>query len=199
MKQHKRTAVFLWVIFYIAIFAIISKAQVTETITGTVLSYGTGLNTRARTSPFTLTIKGHTSDDRAQSLLRLLQDEGQDALLKGIEDTDLGRFSINNNVGVTINAVHETNVDGKRRLYIVFERWMQFAELRGGYRSRDYPFGFIDLYIDPETGRGEGTYIAAARIRWRDGNGGNGPHVEVEDFATFPAKLLSVRARPGRP
>ena len=54
-----------------------------------------------------------------------------------------------------------------RRIYIVFERWLQFAELRGGYRSLDYPFGYIELNIDPATGNGEGTYIAAARIRWR--------------------------------
>jgi hypothetical protein len=170
-----------------------TEAQRRETFTGTVLSYGSGFNTRMRTGNFTLDLRNLTSDQDANRFLDQLRNDGQDSLLSGIRNEDLGRFSISGNLGQRINAARETTVDGKRRIYVVFERWMQFAELRGGYRSRDYPFGYIELNIDPRTGRGEGTYIAAARIRWRKADNGQGDHVEVEDFGTYPARLMNVR------
>lgn len=173
----------------------VSAQQRRESFTGTVLSYGTGLSTRAVTRQFTLDITGRTSPEQTNRFLGILQESGQDALLREIDDANLGRFSVGANVGTRINYVSDNVVNGRRRIFVVFERWTQFAELRGGYRSLDYPFGVIELSIDPETNRGEGTYIAAARIRW-DSRGNNGqPQVEIENFATFPARLLGVQRR----
>ena len=178
----------------IAALAVMVHAQ-NETFTGTVLSYGSGFNTRSVTAPFTLRIKHYTSPDEAANYLRILQDGGQDDLLKAIKNEDVGTFSVGGSIGRTLNAAVERTVDGQRRIYIAFERWTRFAEVRGGYRSLDYPFGYIELTIDPATGKGEGTYIAAAHIRWKRDKEGNSSHVEVEDFATFPARLLNVRSK----
>jgi hypothetical protein len=46
--------------------------------------------------------------------------------------------------------------------------------------------------VDPRTGKGEGTFFGAAKIRFRRGD------VEIEDFGMFPGKILNVRMR-GRP
>ncbi len=179
----------------IALFANNAIAQQSdETYTGTILSYGSGFNTRTTTNTFTIKVKGSTPDDQAQSFLNLLQTGGQDDLLSAIKKENLGTFSIGGRLARTVNVVRERNVDGKLRIHIAFERWTQFAELRGGYRSLDYPFTYIELLIDPATGKGEGTYIAAAQIRWKKDKDGNGSHVEIEDFATFPARLLNVRS-----
>ena len=165
-----------------------------ETYTGTLLSYGTGLNTRTYTAPFTLTIDRQTSDQRAQSLLGLLQEGDQNSLLDAVRQEDVGRFSINGHIGPRVNVVREHNIDGKIRIFAVFERWKNFGELRGGYRSLDYPFGVIEMYIDPQTGKGQGTYVAAAKVRWdHDRSGQN--QIEIENFATFPAKLMGVTRR----
>lgn len=171
------------------------NAQTRETYTGTVLSYGTGFNTRTVTRQFTLTIDGTTSEQEAQEYLSILQSGGQDDALKAIKKQELGRFSVGANVGIPVNVVRETVTNGQRRIFIVFERWMQFAELRGGYRSMDYPFGVIEMTIDEATGKGEGTYIAAAQIRWKQDKKTKEYQVEIENFATFPARLLSVSRR----
>lgn len=171
------------------------KISAQETFTGTVLSYGSELNTRSVTRPFTLNLKGRTSDADAQRYLGILQDSGQDGVLDAIKKEDHGSFSVGSQIGRTLNVVRESTVDGKTRIFIVFERWTQFAEVRGGYRSLDYPFGVIELFIDPATGKGEGTYIAAARIRWKKDKKTNADQVEIEDFATFPARLLGVTQR----
>jgi hypothetical protein len=73
------------------------------------------------------------------------------------------------------------------------ERWIGFGELRGGYRSLDYPFSYIEIMIDPRTGKGEGTFIPAAQIRFKTKNGQS--QVEIEDFGTFPGRLMGVTMR----
>lgn len=184
---------FLAAILLTAFFAFSANAQVRERFTGTVVFYGSGLNTRTGTTDFTLDIKGRTSDDQAQNYLNILKDDGQDKVLDAIDDVENGRFSVGPRVGVPVNVVRETDETGKRRIFIVFKRWMQFAELRNGFRSVDYPFGVIELNIDPQTGKGEGEYFAAAQIKWK-AKEGKTPEIQVENFATFPAKLIGVQS-----
>ena len=166
-----------------------------EVYTGTIVSYGSGFDTRTVTRTFTLTINGLTTNEQAQGYLDILKEGSQNEVRDAIVKQDLGRFSVGANVGVPINVVRESVADGKRRIFIVFERWTQFAEVRGGYRSLDYPFGVIEMFIDERTGKGEGTYIAAAKVRWNYDEKEKRQQVEIENFATFPAKLLGVTQR----
>lgn len=192
MKRLYYLAAAAFVVLFVVDAAAIAQSR--ETFTGTVLSYGTGRNTRTSTNTFTLNITGVTSAADAQRQLSILQESGQDALLKEISGNDLGNFSVGGRLGRRINSVSVSDDDGKRRIFIVFERWLRFSELRGGYRSVDYPFGVIELSIDPSTGRGDGTYIEAAQIRWKRDKKSNQYIVEVENFATFPSKLMGVRS-----
>jgi hypothetical protein len=86
-------------------------------------------------------------------------------------------------------------VNGQRRIIAVFRRWMNFAELRGGYRSEDYPYSVIEIYVDPRTGKGEGTFVPAAKIRWQQNKKTGQNQVEIEDFSTFPDRLMGVTVR----
>lgn len=175
-----------------ALFAFGANAQSRERFTGTIVYYGSGANTRTGTTNFTLDITGETSDEQAKNYLNILKKDGQNKVLDAIDDQEIGRFSVDSNIGIPVNVVRENDSDGNRRIFVVFKRWTQFAELRYGYRSVDYPFGVIELRIDPRTGKGEGTYIAAAKVRFDDDNGRS--QVEIENFATFPAKLLGVQS-----
>lgn len=169
-----------------------------ETYTGTVISYGSGRNIRTTTNTFTLIINGETPDSEVSRLVGILQEGGQDRLQNAINDEDLGRFSVGGRVGPTLNAVTIDQVDGRKRIRALFERWIRFGELRWGARSVDYPFGYIELFIDPQTGRGEGTLIEAAQIRWKRNKDLGQYVVEIENFATFPAKLIGVTQRGAR-
>jgi len=195
MRTKLRSLVALMSLLFAASFA--ANAQ-RETYTGTVVSYGNGFATRMQTGTFNLTINRLTSDQRAQQLLGMLQEGSDDALLDQLDKEDVGSFSINGRIGPRLNVVRESDVNGQRRIFAVFRRWMNFGEIRGGYRSTDYPYGVIELYVDPRTGKGEGTYIAAARIRWRQDKKSGQYNVEIENFATYPARLIGVTRRGGR-
>jgi hypothetical protein len=189
----------VFILTFCALFSSIKTANAqqaaNEEYTGTIISLD---GARARTAFFTLRIKGQTSDEQARQYLGILQDAGQDRALSAIRNNDLGSFSIGGNLARNINVVRETTVDGRRRIFIVFERWTGFAEERYGYRSLDYPFGVIELFLDPRTGKGEGTYIAAARIRFNTDSKTNQNQVEIENFGTFPARLTVVKQTGGR-
>jgi hypothetical protein len=187
----------LFAISVIILAGIVSAQAQKETYTGTVVSYGNGLTGRMQTGTFTLTIDRYTSDQTAQNLLGLLQEGNDDTLLNQMDNEDVGRFSINGRVGPRVNVVRSKMIDGQQRIFAVFRRWMNFGEIRGGYRSTDYPYGVIELYVDPRTGKGEGTYIAAARINWRQNKKTGDNQIEIENFATYPARLLGVTRRSG--
>ena len=187
MKKAYMIAIFM---VLLAILHISAEAQRGMTFTGTAVIYGSGFNTRTITRTFTLTINRRTSDAEAARYLNTLDRGGQDALLREIDQNDLGRFSLSGSVGERLNAVIIDQDGGDTRIRAVFRRWVGFGELRRGARSTDYPFGYIEVRYDPRTGRGEGTFIPAARIRFRGGN-----TVEIEDFGTFPGRLMGVQMR----
>ena len=166
-----------------------------QTYTGTVVSYGSGFNTRTTTNTFTLIVNRETPESEVGRLVGILQEGGQDRLQEAIRKNDLGNFAVGGRVGRTLNAVVIDEVEGRRRIRALFERWIRFGEIRGGYRSVDYPFGYIELFVDPNTGRGEGTLIEAAQIRWDRDKKSNQYVVEIENFGTFPARLMGVSLR----
>lgn len=183
------------ILFTIAIFSSAASAQVIETYTGTIISFGSGRNTRTTTRSFTLDIKKFTSDEDAQRSLGILIEGGQDVLLKELKNQNLGKFALSGRLSRDVNFVRTFEEDGKKKLIAVFERWIDFAEVRGGYRSLDYPFSYIEIVIDPATGKGDGTFIGAARVRWVRDKRSDDYHVEVEGFATFPSRLMGVQRK----
>jgi hypothetical protein len=185
--------------FFAMFFAVSASAygQGGTTLTGTAVIYGTGFNTRTISRLFTMTVNGRTSPAEATRYLNILERGGQDDLLRELSRNDLGRFALGGSIGQPLGAVIVDEADGSTRIRAVFQRWIGFGELRYGLRSVDYPFGYVEIRLDPLTGRGEGTIIPAARIRFRNGRNGGMDTVEIEDFGTFPGRLMGVRMRGG--
>jgi len=160
-----------------------------RTITGTVYFMS---GRRPGTSlPFTLRINRITTADEVRQLNSALQAGKQDELLRELSRLDAGRIQIGTGVGLPANAIMVDNQgNGRTKITVIYQRDVRFGELRRGARSTNYPFGYAEMYV----GRGdnEGMLIPAAHVRLRDGN-----TWEVEDFGTFPARLMGLRVRGG--
>lgn len=194
MKRH----IFFYAILILSFFAVATGpafGQRATTFTGTAIIYGSGMNTRTTSRTFTLTVNGQTSPADRSRYLETLANGGQDALKDALRNNDLGRFALGGSVGNRLGAVAVDQVEGKTRVRAVFERWIGFGELRGGYRSVDYPFGYIEVIVDPKTGKGDGTFFPAARVRFKAGKNGSSDTVEIEDFGTWPSRLMGVVMR----
>jgi len=158
-----------------------------RTITGTV--YFISGRRPGLSLPFTLVINRITTADEVSQLNSALQAGKQDELLRTLSHADAGRIQIGSGVGVPANAIMVNDQgDGRTKVTVLYQRNLRFAELRFGARSVDYPFGYAELYVG--RGENEGMLIPAARVRLRDGN-----TWEVEDFGTFPARLMGLRVR----
>jgi hypothetical protein len=162
-----------------------------EVYTGNLIYVGGSRGTV--TSNFTLRIDSYTSDDEVLRLTRLLRDGKQDALLDVIGNRRLGTIQIGTNIGQDINAVWvSVGEEGERKITALSKRWVGFFERRRGTRSIDYPFTYVELFID-ERGRGDGGLIPAAKVRALSDK-----TIEVENFGIYPARLTNVKRRGGR-
>lgn len=159
-------------------------------ITGTVV--GMGGRFGGRTLPFRLIINRYTSAEEVQQLNAALQSGGQDNLLQVLSKMNAGQIQVGNGVGVPANAIIVTPQQmGDVKITVLYQRTIQFFELRYGTRSSDYKFGYAEIYLRGR-GNSQGTFIPAAKVRLRDGN-----VWEVEDFGEFPARLMGLQARGG--
>lgn len=160
-----------------------------RTITGT--AYFIGGRRPSRSLPFRLIANRLTTPDQVQQLNSALQSGGQDELMRTLSHMQAGRIEIGTGVGVPANVIiSSSDGEGRTKLVVLYQRELGFGELRYGARSSDYRFGYAELYVG--RGANEGMLIPAARIRLRDGN-----TWEVEDFGTFPARLMGLQVRGG--
>jgi hypothetical protein len=141
--------------------------------------------------PFTLEITGYTPDEEVQQDFQVLRTQGQDDFMKAIKNKKLGFLAFDGQVGRDLNFILETQTENGRKITILFERWLQMFELRYGTRSQDYPFAYLELFIN-DNGKGEGSLIGLAKVSFDKKNPNN---LDIENFGTYPAKLMGVGLR----
>jgi hypothetical protein len=138
---------------------------------------------------FTLTIEGYTPEAEVNRLTDLLRREGQDEFWRAVDKGKRGTIQIGSGLSRDLNAVWVTQTEEGRKISAIAERWLGFGELRRGARSVDYPFTYIELWVE-EDGDVEGSLFPAARIRYKGDK-----TIEVENFGIYPARLVNVKQR----
>lgn len=165
------------------------RGAASQRVVGTVVGIGAGrLSARSYSYPFTLIVNSYSSADDVARLSAAMRGGSQEELLSALSRLDAGRIAVGNNVGVRANAVISTpTAEGGTKLTVLFERNVNFFELRYGTRSADYRFGYAEIYLD-RAGRGQGTFIPAAKVSLE------GDTWVVEDFGVYPARLMGMRS-----
>jgi hypothetical protein len=160
-----------------------------EVYTGTVVAVAGPFG--GASHPFTLEIKGYTPPEEAQRVFEILRTRGQDEFTKAISKEKFGVFSVDGQVGRDLNFVQESQTEKGRKITILFERWLRMFEVQYGTRSQDYPFTYVELFVNDD-GKGEGSIVGLAKI---SANKKNPNNLDVENYGTYAAKLSGVELR----
>jgi hypothetical protein len=161
-----------------------------EVYTGTIVN----MSGRSASIGFNLTLESKTSDEEALRYLNILATQGQDEFLDAIKKNNLGYIAATGQTRRDLLVVREHIIEGQRRIIAAFERWQGFWEVRGGYRSTDYPFSIIEIIFD-QKGKGTGTFIGLAQVRMKKDKKTEKLALEIENFGSFPAKVMGVIRR----
>lgn len=189
--KHRRLWIIVCALCYLTLFQQqipSARAQSSkQRINGTAVGIGGRFGGQSR--QFSLIVNNYAGPSQVRELNDALRRGGDEELLRTLSGMDSGRIQIGNGVGVRANAViADPWGQGGTKLTVFYERNINFYERRYGARSQDYRIGYAEIFLD-RNGKGQGTLIAAARVRLKDGN-----TWEVEDFGVFPAKLMGLRA-----
>ncbi|PWT89118.1 MAG: hypothetical protein C5B55_11895 [Blastocatellia bacterium] len=138
-------------------------------------------------------IKAYTDDATTKQLAGALVEGGQDALTKALEKQDeIGGIRLTGHVGFyDFKLIRSRKTPTGRRIVLVCDRPLQFAEVYSGSRSSDYTLGILILDLKKnEKGKevGTGTLYYAAKVKIK-----NGKTIQIEHFQIDPIRLVNVK------
>jgi hypothetical protein len=131
-----------------------------------------------------------SSDAEFERLLNTFKEKGPDRLLDALRDTKpVGTIRPPQGLGWDLRfARQEPLEDGGRRVIIITDRPIGFAEAVRQPRTMDYPFTVIELRLDGK-GEGEGRASIATRLTWNRRMN----TIELENYDIQPVLLNRIR------
>ena len=161
-----------------------------ERFEGRVADAGTFGN--VGTNFFSIEVDEYTSDEEFIEFMEILAGGGPRRLEDAFLRSRKGRIVINS-MGYDIALVRSTPTESGRVVRVFTVRHLGFDESTRQTRSREYPFGMIELHLN-HNGRGDGVLVVAAKLQLNaDGR------LEVETFretySTLAFRLMNVEAR----
>jgi hypothetical protein len=156
-------------------FATLAYGQGRMTIQATAKGTSTQLG---RMIDVNIYIEAYSTPDDRKALIDAFKRRGQDGLVDALQDMKAKgrvRFS-SGGVGNEVKYIIELPSKKGRRLRLITDRWLSFAELYNSNRIADYNVGAIELNLTPD-GKGTGTVLPACRLTMNKEK-----QVEIETF-----------------
>jgi len=175
----------------VALTAISASAQSAPAQKEEFTAFGANLNA-GRSGVVQITIDTWSPDDARQSLIQAFTEKGQEEMLKVLlKMPRLGFIRLPNTMGHDIHyAVQQPLPDGGRRVIVVTDRPIGFAEARNSSRSMDYPFTMVEFRFNT-AGVGEGRMSTGTQIvKSKDGT-----HLELEMWQNTPVQFTQVKSK----
>ena len=161
-----------------------------ERFEGRIANTGTFGN--AGSNFFSIQVDEYTSDEEFIEFLEILAGGGPRRLEDAFLRSRKGRIVINS-LGYDIALARSAPTERGRVVRVFTVRHLGFDESVGRSRSREYPFGMIELQLN-HNGRGDGVLVVAARLQL-DPDGRLQVETFRETFGTPAFRLMNVEAR----
>ena len=152
----------------VSLFLLLAGIGTTVQAQGRMMIQATAMGTSTQMGQMynvNILIQQLSTPDDQKRLIEAFKRSGQDGLVDALEDMKpKGRVRFaSGGVGNDVKYIIELPSENGRRLRLVTDRNIAFAELHQGTRSRDYSVGAIELLLTPD-GKGSGTVLPACRL-----------------------------------
>ena len=128
-----------------------------------------------------------TSDEEALRFVKTLKEKGQDAVVRELEKSDVGRLTASRGGIVRLSVARRFESETGTVVRLFTARPLLFLEQFAGTRSTNYPISLIELMLDKD-GNGQGAVVGAARVKiTEDGR------LELESLGNQYVKITNVR------
>jgi hypothetical protein len=154
---------FVCILSALVVFGTSAQGQKSMTIQATAMGTSTQMGQIYNVN---ILIQQYSTPEERQLLINAFKTKGQDGLIDVLEDLKpKGRVRFaSGGVGNDVKYIMELPSEkGTRRLRLVTDRNLAFAELYHGTRSREHSVGAIELLLTPD-GKGSGTVLPACRL-----------------------------------
>jgi|SRR5579862_469079 len=188
MKNRNRRVGFLLAFVCIFVLAFYGQDEKKQPEAYSGIAVGTGGSVGGKSIQFDFRITSYTTDGQVDNFAALLKEKGQDALMKALEKEDKGRLNPVGSVGNEIAVARKRQQGTETIITIVTTRKMSFTELYNSGRSKDYPFGYMQVTLN-DKGEGTGQIMAAAKVKFNKKSG----HYEIESYGNQYIKAVNVR------
>lgn len=137
-----------------------------------------------------IAIERYTTAGERETMQTAFKKRGQDGLLSALQKAPkVGSFRVPGNLSWDIKyAFHFRGRDNRKRIFLITDRNVSFAEASARPRSLDYPFTVIELRVD-DSGFGEGQVMVAAAVSFERND------LSIEEFLDRPIRLTKVRKK----
>jgi hypothetical protein len=158
----------------------------------TIQAQAMGQNTAAgKTFSVTITIDSYSTPDDQKALIDAFTQGGQAALSKTLSKMKpKGRLAVTGTLGYDIGYVRTFPNENGRKIRLITDRPIKFAEARNNGRSKDYDLSAIELNISNDNSKSSGSLIVGLRVKVDKDN-----QLVFESFGSGPWKLVNIMER----
>ena len=139
----------------------------------------------------TVNIESYSTPEDQQALIAAFKAGGHDALVKTLSKMrSKGRVAITGTIGYQIAYIRSFPTEGGRRIRLVTDRPIQFAEAYVNGRTKDYDLSALEISLSPDQKQSDGSLIVAGKFRI-DRN----QQISFESYGSGPWRLVNIVER----
>ncbi len=158
----------------------------------TIQAQAMGQNRAAgKTFNVTVSIDSYSTPDDQTLLISAFNQGGQAALSKSLSKMkSKGRVAVTGTLGYNIAYVRTFSTENGRKVRLITDRPIQFAEARNNGRSTDYDLSALELNLNNDKSQSSGSLIIGLRVKVDKDS-----QLIFESYGSGPWKLVNVMER----
>jgi hypothetical protein len=139
----------------------------------------------------TLNIESYSTPDDQKALIDAFNSGGHDALVKTLRKMKpKGRVAITGTLGYQIAYVRSFDTEKGRRIRVVTDRPIQFAEAYVNGRSKDYELSALEINLNADPKQSDGSLIVAGKFKVDKSQ-----QLSFESYGSGPWRLVNIMER----